>query len=383
MFSSVPSLLGPQSNVKLPLSSQPSSPKINVLQNITVPSIKTEIKNETPSIQIDEENDEELETSSPQPSCSNENQVPKVQKSVVTTTKSSQAVVMKPGDIHKSIKLCPKKAMAKSGSAGQKLIVVSAPQPVAPSMLHRALTVPVVKNLDKFKIVSTTAATSTTLPMTAVKNAGNSLKHKVVTVRTNSLPKKVSLTHLQFLNAKGSIKVLPFGGKIITRTTTIPSSNLILVNSGDSKGTVKSIASTPVIFSTKPHDALTMKSAENENLAEQQSKDEQKSSVLAEILKASGVTAADSENCEEENVTNHQELQPDPSFQIDDNIVQEITAEQITEDSCIDETKDMEDSEELVEISSIESLTCEENSAGHSNETCEIEKSYMVLGKFL
>lgn len=373
MFSPLP---GIQSNVKLPLSSQPSSPKINVLQNITVPSIKTEIKIESPSVKIEEQNDEP-ETLSPQPSCSNENQVPKVQKSIVAATKSSQGVVMKP-DVHKSIKLCPKKAMAKTVSAGQKLIVVSTPQPVAPSMLHRALTVPVVKSLDKFKIVTTTGATATTLPMTTAKNTGNSLKHKVVTVRTNSLPKKVSLSHLQFLNAKGSIKVLPFGGKIITKTATIPTSNLIIVNSGENKSTVKSVASTPVVFSTRSQDTPTTKPVEDENLADQQSKDQQKSSVLAEILKASGVTAADSEICEDETV-NNEIPQPDPSFEIQENIVQDISADQIGQDACILVNTEMEESEQLIEMSSAESSACEENSSGHS----DVEKSYMILGELV
>lgn len=367
---------GLQSNVKLPLSSQQSNPRINVLQNITVPSIKTEIKTESPSVKIEEQNDEP-ETLSPQPSCSNENQVPKVQKSIVTATKSSQGVVMKP-DIHKSIKLCPKKSMAKTVSAGQKLIVVSTPQPVAPSMLHRALTVPVVKSLDKFKIVTTTGTTTTTLPMTTAKGTGSSLKHKVVTVRTNSLPKKVSLSHLQFINAKGAIKVLPFGGKIITKTATIPTSNLIIVNSGEGKNTVKSVASTPVIFSTRSQDTTTTKTVEDENVAEQQSKDQQKSSVLAEILKASGVTAADSEICEDETV-NNEILQPDPSFEIQENVVQDITADQIRQDACILENTEMEESEQLIEMSSTESSAYEENSSSHS----DVEKSYMMLGEHL
>lgn len=328
-------------------------------------SVKSEIKNEP---LVDEENVEELERLSQQPSSSNENQVPKVQKSVVTAIKGN--VIMKQGDINKSIKLCPRKTIARTASACQKVIVVTAAQQVPPSMLQRALTVPVVKNLEKFKIVSTTASTPTTLPIAAAKTSGaNSIKHKVVTVRTNALPKKVSLSHLQFLNAKGSIKVLPFGGKIITKTTTLPTSNLIIVNSGEDKNAVKTVTSTSMILSTQSHESDT---TNIENQIQEQPKDEPKSSVLEDILKASGVITADSESCEEETVNNQEILQAEPPFKIQEHIVEEITA---------DEARQIEDNEELIELS-VDSLGYEENTVEHNeDETCQMEQTYMIVGK--
>lgn len=363
-------MLLPPSNVKLSLSPQQNSPKINVLQNISVPSVKSEIKSETFDVQSDEEN-EEVETLSPQPGCSNENQLPtKVQRSVVATIKSNQGVVVKPGDLHKSIKLCPRKTIAKPPSAGQKLIVVSTPQSVTPSMLHRALTVPVVKNLDKFKIVSTTTGTGAALPITAVKSVGtNATKHKVVTVRTNTLPKKVSLSHLQFLNAKGSIKVLPFGGKIITKATTLPTSNLIIVNSGECKTNVKSIASTPVILSTGSQESLAIKPTDDENSIDGQSKDEPKSAVLAEILKASGVVPIDVENSEEE--SSNQVIQTEQPCVTQEGVVQDITVN----------AEQLEENGDFVEMS-LENATSEQSSVEQVVETADgIGGAYMILGK--
>lgn len=370
-------MLLPQTNFKLPLSPQLSSPKINVLQNITVPSAKLEGKDEAVDEQTETEN-EEVETLSPQPSCSNENQVPKSLQKSVTSIKSNQGVIVKSGDVHKPIKLCPKKTIAKS--AGQKLVVVSTPQPVAPSMLHRALTVPVVKSLDKFKIVSTSAGTTTTFPLTAVKNTGTLNKHKVVTVRTNTLPKKVSLSHLQFLNAKGSIKVLPFGGKIVTKSTTIPTSNLIIMNSGDTKNTINTMSSTHVISSTKVQEPFSIKPADS--VAETQSNNEPKSSVLAEILKASGVTAEDSETIDEE-IDSSQELtlkaEQSPEYQ--EKLEQGITTKEITDEQRVVEVEHMEEDKELDEIS-VEHLICEEGNLDHNEDSVrEIENTYTILGK--
>lgn len=365
-------MLVPQTNIKLPLSPQSNSPKINILQNITVPPIKTEIKEEQPDGATTEQN-EDVEISSPQPSCSNENQAPKLQKPVIATIKTSQGLVLKPGDVHKSIKICPRKAITKTVSPGQKLIVVSTAQSVSSSVLHRALTVPIVKNLDKFKIVSSTTGTTTTLPLTAAKNIGaNSIRHKVVTVRTNTLPKKVSLSHLQVLNAKGSIKVLPFGGKIITKSATIPTSNLIIVNSGESNSITKSITSTPVIMTAKPQEPeiASIKPIERENSTlQQRSKDEPKSSVLADILKASGVTVSDAENCEDD-IDNVEVVQTEST----------CVTTGVTEEACVVGRKGVEENGEHV----VENVACEENSAERVEEGFhEVGGTYMILGKVL
>lgn len=349
--SSAPGALNPQTNIKLPLSPQSSSPKINILQNISLPSVKEE----APETEVHVEPNEEAH--SPQPSCSNENQAPKVQKPVLATIKTTQGLVLKPGDVQKSIKICPRKSVTKSVGQGQKLIVVSSAQQVTSSVLHKALTVPVVKNLsmknfDKFKIVTstTTVATVTTaVPITTTRNLPNSIRHKVVTVRTNTLAKKVSLSHLQVLNAKGSIKVLPFGGKIITKTTTLPSTNLILVNSAENA--TKSVTSTPIIMTAKTQETTVTQS--------EQPKEEGKSSVLAEILKASGVTASDSENCEEEGETAcNKPLVP-----------QERDAE-----------GNQEENGEVPE----ENIVCEETTLEPPEEGYqEVDGTYVIVGKFL
>lgn len=264
--------------------------------------------------------------SSPQPGSSNENQAPRP-KQIVTSLKSNPNLSFKTitsqapsGEMHKSIKLCSRKPLSKTMPAGQKLIVVSNAQSITGnSILQRTLTIPFVKNLavknfDKFKIVTTTSATTNVSAALATNTLGNnSVRHKVVTVRTNPATKKVSLSHLQVLNAKGSIKVLPFGGKILTKTATTPTSNLFIVNSSDSgvQALTKSTTSTPLLVTSKPQENLednkNVVAVKTESLTMTESsqafsaqtrdvKTEGKSSVLAEILRASGVIASDSEN---------------------------------------------------------------------------------------
>lgn len=362
-------MLIPQSNIKSSVSPQSINQKINVLQNITVPS--NEMNNEA----FDEG---EIEALSPQPGCSNENQVPETQRSVCVTTKPT---LIKPADINKPAKLCQRNIVPKSTSAGQKLIVVSTPQTVTPSMLHRALTVPVVKSMDKFKIVSTTAGTTTAaLPISTLKNVGmNSGKHKVVTVRTNALPKKVSLSHLQFLNAKGNIKVLPFGGKIITKTATIPTSNIIIVNSGECKNTVKSVASTPLIFTTKPQESTV-----EENSLEKQITNNEKSEVSEET-----VNPADSENNDNDFNLDLKKQQ----YLTQENIEEDFTDE-VAENSYILEDELVEENDELLKIT-VKSTTGDESSRDYvrntanceNNEDCveeaihDLESSFLFLGK--
>lgn len=144
---------------------------------------------------------------SPQPGCSNENLTPKP-KQIVTSVKSNSNLSVKPlcsfglsGEMQKSIKICPRKTISKTIPSGQKLIVVSN----ANSILQRTLTIPFVKNLsvknfDKFKIVTTTTTTGTVSSISSTNASNistNSVKHKVVTLRTNPSTKKVSLSHLQ------------------------------------------------------------------------------------------------------------------------------------------------------------------------------------------
>lgn len=291
--------------IKLPLSPQPNltnSTKTNALPDDQLTPEQTR-KNDT--------NTQEIPAS--QTSCSNENQAPKG-KSIITNNKLVQSLpplkaISCPGpsgDIQKAIKICPRKTLTKAMPTGQKLLVVSNSQSTPTnSILQKTLTIPYVKNLsvknfDKFKIVTTTTITNS-LPVTPVTNSSfnsNSVKHKVVTVRTNPTTKKLSLSHLQVLNAKGNIKVLPFGGKILSKTTTAPASNLFIMNTTDGLQT-KSILSAPVMVA-KPQEEIktctndhTEINVPNYSIEAAIPKEENKSSVLAEILEASGVTTSD------------------------------------------------------------------------------------------
>lgn len=122
------------------------------------------------------------------------------------------------------------------------------------------------------------------------------------------------------LNAKGSIKVLPFGGKILTKPSS-SASNLFIMNTSDNMpASTISTTSTPVVMTSKLQESVvenkppvvnsamsdtiesdTIESTEvSDNLNDGKenvtpAKAQRKSSVLADILMASGVTASDSE----------------------------------------------------------------------------------------
>lgn len=195
--------------VKLPSSPQPDAS--SAPQDVNLPEVETEEMPE--QIKTVEANCvitakvQDRNNLSPQPGCSNENVAPRP-KQITASVKSNSNMLVKPlctfglsGEMQKSIKICPRKTISKTMPSGQKLIVVSN----ANSILQRTLTIPFVKNLsvknfDKFKIVTTTTTTScvSSVSSTNVNTiATNSVKHKVVTLRTNPSTKKVSLSHLQ------------------------------------------------------------------------------------------------------------------------------------------------------------------------------------------
>lgn len=167
-------------------------------------------------------------------------------------------------DLQKTLKMCTsRKPIPKTvPTTNQKLIVVSNTQTMPnSSILQRTLTIPFVKNIsvknfDKFKIVSTSGTPVNLGNSTVNTNSFNSVKHKVVTVRTSnpaSIGKKVlPVTQLQMLN-KGSIKVLPLGGKIVGKTTTtsIPSSMYIMNSMGNIQNLTKTINSIPIATPAK------------------------------------------------------------------------------------------------------------------------------------
>ncbi|RZC40823.1 EMSY [Asbolus verrucosus] len=264
-----------------PLLQSSNGPKLNVVQNIVVSPPSGEetieqIQNEINSYSV-QKSEAQL------PSCSNENQAPRPK--LLTPTKPSPNLTFKQitttaagpscSDLQKTVKMCQKKPVAKPGTPlGQKLIVVSNAQTIqSSSILQKTLSIPLVKNIsvknfEKFKIVTT----SSPQIVTATNNI-NSLKHKVVTVKTNPTTKKV--IPLSLINSKGGIKVLPIGGKIVGKsTTTTTSPPLYIVNAMGPKSIT---AAQPVVMETPASP----------------NKENGKSSVLGDILKASGVTTDD------------------------------------------------------------------------------------------
>uniref|UniRef100_A0A6P7GBM0 Uncharacterized protein LOC114336109 n=1 Tax=Diabrotica virgifera virgifera TaxID=50390 RepID=A0A6P7GBM0_DIAVI len=306
-----------QSHTGLSSSPQPSqsqfmnqmNQRIHILQNISLQSVKEELPDE----ELTEGNNSDTPEHSavPQvPLCSNENQAPKPK--VITTVKPNNSITVKqvspqtPGpstEPQKCIKITPKTPMTKTVNSGQKLIVVSNAQTIpSNSILQRTLQIPFVKNisikkLDKFKIV-TSNSTSTNLHLTNVTNSGvNSVKHKVVTVKTNPSTKKViPLSQLQVMSSKGSIKVLPLGGKIVGKSVSGTSSPLYIVNTTQvSKSTTTPTVTTSKLQTEKSDVKLEESGAEIGSTASTTTtnctRENGKSSVLEDILKASGVIA--------------------------------------------------------------------------------------------
>lgn len=145
--------------------------------------------------------------------------------------------------------------------AEQKLIIVSSAQSIpTSSILQRTLTIPFVKNvsvnnLDKFKIVST-AASSLQLPAfcsASTTTMSNLAKHKVITLRTDAMAKKViPLSRFQTLNAK-NIKMVPIGGKYLAKTAVTGTGAVpMYITMGNLQAATKSTTSTPIMVTARP-----------------------------------------------------------------------------------------------------------------------------------
>lgn len=353
-----------QASSKLPLSPQPNivgNPKINILQNMSMQSTEESTPDHT---QDNIDSEIKQESNQLQVTCTNENHAPKSKYVVTTSSKVVPSIPLKaitsPGsstDMQKPLKICPRRTITKTMPSGQKLIVVSSAQTTPTnSILQRTLTIPFVKNLavknfDKFKIVTTTTVSNNTsiVSPTAVSNL-NSSKHKVVTVRTNSSMKKVSLSHLQVLNAKGNIKVLPFGGKILAKSCAGTSPNLYVMNSTDSlQAVTKSTTSTPVVMTSKMQGPSELNDNSNgakddisvehfkpaEEVNTDDSKSTGKSSVLADILKASGVTPSDAEACSDDIETHISQLTAIPQ---NSTAIQDVQKDSLTKSCAVQTT---------------------------------------------
>ncbi|XP_056644631.1 BRCA2-interacting transcriptional repressor EMSY isoform X1 [Diorhabda sublineata] len=290
--------------------------RINVLQNITLQPIKDEII-EGEETEMNNSKLPEQSMTTPVSVCSNENQAPKPK--LLTNFKPNTSITIKQpspqlagpsSEIQKNIKITnTKKPITKAINAGQKLIVVSNAQTIpSSSILQKTLQIPFVKNIsiknfEKFKIV-TSNSTPTSLQLTNVTNSGvNSVKHKVVSVKPNSSSKKViPLSQLQVLNSKGNIKVLPIGSKIVSKSVTGTSSPIYIVNTTQqlTKSTPTQVVATSQIQSEKPEDKKTeIVMSEVDGVSSPTNRENGKSSVLEDILKASGIS--------EENISEHYE----------------------------------------------------------------------------
>lgn len=312
----------------------------------------------------------EANSISPQPGCSNENQVPKT-KPVISCPKLNQHITLKHvtsnpnGEKQIKVSGARKNLTTKCITTGQKLIVVSNPQSITTSsILQRTLTIPFVKNIsvknfDKFKIVTTNASPNIQLTPLATSGTVTTGKHKVVTVRTNPTVKKViPLSQLQVLNAKGSIKVLPLGGKIVTKTNT-GSTPVYIVNSGNMQCITKSTTSTPIIMTCKTQDNLENKSllvlknpdtslnAKDVDFSSQigetavkEEMQDDKLNVLADIMEAVGVQS-DSEHFGEVQIKSDQVAN---NFVVTENIEIKVESDLVKE-----ENHDFSDKEMIVE----------------------------------
>ncbi|XP_045471442.1 BRCA2-interacting transcriptional repressor EMSY [Harmonia axyridis] len=347
--------------VKIPMNSNMNTPsangsKINILQNINLqqssPLISEDHSDQVPDInnsnmtKLNEAN----HIASP-PFNINEN----INNRLKFLTKSNN-IMFKPlntssgtnmnMELQKTLKVCPsRKPIAKAvPTTNQKLIVVSNAQTMPnSSILQRTLTIPFVKNIsvknfDKFKIVSTSGAPVTLATSTVNSNSFNSVKHKVVTVRTsnpvNTGKKVLPITQLQMLN-KGSIKVLPLGGKIVGKTTTsaIPSSMYIMNSMGNMQNLTKTINTLPIAAPTK-----IIENIDNTQIVPLSTNPETGSSncarnmeKLKELTKNSSVV--------------NKVITVDDDY---DNQIEEFHIETVPEDAVV-EVKSEEDIEEVVE----------------------------------
>lgn len=232
------------------------SPKINILQNVSLQSGDSETE----------------EVSLSQAGTEKQKFVQATQNKVtqhITLKQIATAAPGSSGEMHKKIKVCttsrkPVTTKTVTTCTGQKLIVVSNPQCVTTSsILQRTLTIPFVKNIsvkniDKFKIVTSSANTAVQLtPLSNAATFTTNSKHKVVTVKTNPGVKKViPFSQLQVLNAKGGIKVLPFGSKIVTKANNSTSPIYIVNSSTNMQALTKSTPSTPIVMSSKTQDSV-------------------------------------------------------------------------------------------------------------------------------
>lgn len=354
------------------------------------------------------------------------------------TIKVQQApVVVNANEVaKKSVKICPARKVitgSRNQPQSQKLIIVSNSQgSTTPSILQRTLTIPYLKtismkNLDKLKVISSTSSSVTTNVTTSVTIQKPKLL-AVKKMKTNSSNKPISIpfiqsVQLQALQNKGAIKMVPLSTttKITSKPTVIntTSGSVYIMNSNTNIAAVTASNSSPImttkaqtsneiaqettqknIYIIKNDDnkqptVSLINNSENPILNQnvvlvnvQQQKAEQKSSVLTDILKASGVIPND--ETETSQLSNETDLTSQDPGDIETQISQfTVTAtpnskevECITnicdsvENSQIEMVEEVQESQEVEQYESII-----EDGNGVSEAAVE-GSNYVILGMF-
>lgn len=297
-----------------------NSPKINVLQNISLqpPVVTTSIATTNSAATTTELNDMQnsskiltnmkhltlkpltgdvaaktIKICTPPPTTTT---------TITTTTTSATTQIKKSATT--PITTATATTITKTVNSGQKLIVVSNAQTFQSNILQRTLSIPFVKNIsvkniEKFKIVTTNSTNLNATTITNTLNTNSSVKHKVVTVRTNpntANKKVIPLSQIQMLNTKGSsIKVLPLTGKIVGKTTTSSTAPLYIVNPANNKPTISitTITKQPEIETKEETAVAQVEIVPSTNASLINKENTNKSSVLEDILRASGVVNED------------------------------------------------------------------------------------------
>lgn len=237
------------------------------------------------------------------------------------STKAQSGNIVTTGEIStKSIKICPARKVitttSRTQNQSQKLIIVSNAQVnTTSSILQRTLTIPFktisMKNLDKLKVINTTSAQT----VISTTNTTPGQKPKLLTVHTkmksNTAGKPINIpfiqgVQLQALQNKGAIKMVPLSttSKISSKSGLVNTSGSVYIMNSNAISAVTPSNSSP-IMTIKPQETDTQRNVliiknedlkspitnENQNvvLLNVQPQKEQKSSVLSDILKASGV----------------------------------------------------------------------------------------------
>lgn len=343
-------------------------------------------------------------------------QTPKPATPSNTVKVQQTPVVVNTTDVtSKSIKICPARkvltATPRTQNQSQKLIIVSNSQgSTTSSILQRTLTIPFVKtismkNLDKLKVITTSSAVSTSTTSTTNQ------KPKLLTVHTKmkgNSGKHINIpfiqgVQLQALQNKGAIKMVPLSttakttsksGGINTTTTSV-----YIMNS-NAISAVTSSNSSP-IMTTKPQASTspqeTQKSVyiikneeikpavinpdnlgQNVLLLNLQPKSDQKSSVLTDILKASGVIPSDEGEVSQE----EQDVQDQCDIESQITQLTEIpNREGETENEIVESTDSqiVESIQEPQETEQFENI--DEAVADTETEPAIEESNYVILGK--